>query len=83
MIKIDKQFIDNITTDRHSKAIVSMIVSLSKTLNISVIAEGVETTAQANELRKLGVKLIQGFLISKAVPVEEAYKLLTENQGGE
>ncbi len=78
LIKIDKQFIDKITTDNYSKAIVNMIVNLSKNLGIKVIAEGVETKAQAKELEKLGVNLIQGYLISKAVSFTDAENLLNK-----
>lgn len=76
MIKIDKNFIDHIATDKYSKAIVSMIVALSKSIGVDVIAEGVETDIQKKALQKIGVNIIQGFIISKAVPIEEAIKLL-------
>ncbi|MFA6377330.1 MAG: GGDEF domain-containing phosphodiesterase [Acholeplasmataceae bacterium] len=76
VIKIDKNFIDNITTDKYSKGIVNMISSLSKTLNVGVIAEGVERDDQSKALIKAGISVIQGFIISKAVPFDEAVKLL-------
>lgn len=76
MIKIDKTFVDNITTDRYSKAIVNMIVSLSKNIGVDVIAEGVETEIQKAALQKAGVPIIQGWLVAKALPLEEAVELL-------
>ncbi|VEU83322.1 putative bifunctional diguanylate cyclase/phosphodiesterase [Acholeplasma hippikon] len=76
MIKIDKSFIDQITTDKYSKVIVNTIVSLSKNIGVDVIAEGVETEAQKQAVNKAGVSIIQGWLISKAVPYEEALLLL-------
>lgn len=76
MIKIDKKFIDQITSDKYSKAIVNMIVSLSKAIGVDIIAEGVETEAQKAVLTKSGVSIIQGWLFSKAVPFDEAVLLL-------
>ncbi|HHX76456.1 MAG TPA: EAL domain-containing protein, partial [Acholeplasmataceae bacterium] len=76
MIKIDKSFIDHITTDKYSKAIANMVVTLSKHIGVGVIAEGVETKAQVDQLRKIGVNIIQGYYISKAVPYQDALALL-------
>lgn len=76
LIKIDKQFVDYIVNDKYSKAIINMIVSLAKSLDVPIIAEGVETEQQAKLLQKFGVKVIQGYLISKAVPLDEALKLI-------
>lgn len=64
-LKIDKSFIDELTSDAHSKAIVNTIVSLAQNLNMSVIAEGVETQEQLTALRSLGDIEIQGYFYSK------------------
>lgn len=64
-LKIDKSFIDELTSDAHSKAIVNTIVSLAQNLNMSVIAEGVETQEQLAALRSLGDIEIQGYFYSK------------------
>lgn len=77
-IKIDKGFVDYITTDKYSKAIANMVVSLSKNIGAQVIAEGVETKAQLNILKKIGVNIIQGFYISKAVPYDKVVEMLEE-----
>lgn len=77
-IKIDKTFVDYIETDKYNKAIVGMIISLAKTLNADVIAEGVETKRQMDYLVKAGCNIIQGFYISKPLPYEEAKELLEE-----
>ena len=77
-IKIDKVYIDYIDTDSYSKAIVNMIISLAKTLNLTVIAEGVEHERQMKELAKLGCYIIQGYLISPAINLESALKLIED-----
>ncbi len=77
-VKIDKTFVDYIETDRYNKAIVQMIISLAKTLNASVVAEGVETKKQMDLLVKAGAHVIQGYYISKPLPYEQAKKLLDD-----
>lgn len=77
-IKIDKTFVDYIETDKYNKAIVQMIVSLAKTLEATVIAEGVETDKQMDLLIRAGVNVIQGYYISRPLPFEQAKKLLDD-----
>ncbi|WP_441361511.1 EAL domain-containing protein [Acholeplasma laidlawii] len=81
MIKIDKGFIDHITTDKYSKAIANMVVTLSKNIGVDVIAEGVETKVQVEQLKKIGVNIIQGYYISKAIPYNEVLTLLKTYNG--
>ncbi|MCA0972456.1 EAL domain-containing protein [Halobacillus litoralis] len=71
VLKIDKSFIDELTTDSSQSAITDSIISLSQNLNIGVIAEGVETAEQANYLNKKGCHLIQGFYFSPPIPEDE------------
>ena len=75
-LKIDRGFIQNILTDRYSKAIVGMVVNLAKNLDIELITEGVETSQQADYLHKRGVRYIQGYYISKPLPINEAITLI-------
>lgn len=77
-IKIDREFIRYLTTDKYSRAIVSKIISLTKNIDLEVIAEGVEDEKQNQFLAKSGCNIIQGHLISPAVPIEQAIKLLDE-----
>ncbi len=69
-IKIDKSFINDITTDPDSGSIVTAIISLSHSLNLKVIAEGVETEEQLNILRILRCDFIQGFYYSRPLTSE-------------
>ena len=64
-IKIDKSFIDNITVNKSDVNIVQTIIAMANNLNMSVIAEGVETLAQQDQLKQLGCNTFQGFLYSK------------------
>lgn len=65
IVKIDKCFVDNIERNSNDAAIVKAIIILSKTFNIELIAEGIETQAQADKLCDLGCFNHQGFLYSK------------------
>ncbi len=78
LIKIDKEFIKHINTDKYSQAIVSKIISLSRILDLGCIAEGVEDDKQNQFLYKNGCDVIQGYLISAAVNENDALKLVDE-----
>lgn len=64
-LKIDKSFVDNITTDPDDKAIVSAIISMAHNLGLKTIAEGVETAKQREALYQLGCNEVQGYYYSK------------------
>jgi EAL domain-containing protein (putative c-di-GMP-specific phosphodiesterase class I) len=68
IIKIDRAFIRDLQIDPDDAAIVDALLGLARALNIEVVAEGVETTAQRDFLQALGCGTGQGFLFSKAVP---------------
>ena len=76
-LKIDRSFIRDLDTDADSRAIAAAVVSLAKTLNLAVVAEGVETEAQLAMLREMHADmLIQGYLFSPPVPAESFAGLL-------
>jgi diguanylate cyclase (GGDEF)-like protein len=74
-LKIDRAFIVNMTSKPDDLSVVSSIISLGHTLNLRVIAEGVETEEQANLLRVLKCDEFQGFLFSPAVPAEQLERI--------
>jgi diguanylate cyclase (GGDEF)-like protein len=67
-LKVDRAFINDLTIDRDDAAIVRSIIALGHNLSLKLVAEGVETTAQLEFLRAQGCDLVQGFLLSPAVP---------------
>ena len=77
-LKIDKSFINEITTDEDEAAIVKAIVMMGHALGLTVIAEGVETPEQLAYLTTLGCDLIQGYLFSTPLPTEAFTELLME-----
>ncbi|MBX4883753.1 EAL domain-containing protein [Rhizobium bangladeshense] len=68
-IKIDKYFITDLETDPKSQAIVRCVVNLAHDLDMQVTAEGVETPGQAEWLRGVGCDRLQGYLVSRPLPV--------------
>ena len=75
-IKIDKTFIDNITTDTNSASIVQAIIAMTKNLGIDVLAEGVEHIDQVKFLKKNHSNQVQGYYFSKPLSEEDCTHLL-------
>jgi diguanylate cyclase (GGDEF)-like protein/PAS domain S-box-containing protein len=75
-LKIDKSFVDGLLADENDKAVAAAVISLGQTLNLRVIAEGVETEAQAAFLRDINCDEMQGYLFSKPLPAEGIEELL-------
>jgi len=75
-LKIDKSFIQHIVLQSDKQAIVDAIIQLAHRLNMQVIAEGVESEQQVNQLSRMGCDFIQGYYYSKPVPMEELIKFL-------
>lgn len=75
-LKIDQEFVRDILVDASSGAIAQSIISLSKAMGLSVIAEGVETEGQRDFLARLGCHSFQGFLFSGPLPLDEFQILL-------
>ena len=70
-LKIDRGFVNQLENDNEDAAIVSAIVALAQQLNLRIVAEGVETTAQQKFLTGLGCDSLQGFLLGKPMPATE------------
>ncbi|QCR32204.1 bifunctional diguanylate cyclase/phosphodiesterase [Lysinibacillus sp. SGAir0095] len=84
-LKIDKSFIQHIVHLADKQAIVDAIIQMAHRLNMKVIAEGVESIQQLNQLNQMGCDYIQGYYYSKPVPMEELIDFLQfweyEHQG--
>lgn len=75
-IKIDRSFVAKLPNDKNALAVVTAIIGLAKSLNLKVVAEGIETVEQFACLAKLGCQYGQGYLFGKPLPAVEATKLL-------
>jgi EAL domain-containing protein (putative c-di-GMP-specific phosphodiesterase class I) len=64
-LKIAKPFVDGLAGDGREASFIGVIVDLARKLDLEVIAEGIETPAQLNALRELGVELGQGYLVGR------------------
>ena len=77
-LKIDRSFVMNLATNRSDAAIIEAIIALAHSLSLKVIAEGVETEQQLSFLKSRGCDEVQGFLLSRPLPVEEISRFLTK-----
>ncbi len=82
MVKIDREFVAEIAASTQDQCIVRAMVELAKGLDYVVLAEGVETGAELEVLRQLGCQLVQGYLIGRPMPSEDALLLATSAQAG-
>jgi len=76
-LKIDRSFVKDVISDPNDAAITTAIIGLAQNLKLSVVAEGVETTEQADFLLRRGCNTMQGYLFAKPMPQNEFEDLLT------
>ena len=76
-LKIDQSFVRDILTDHNDASLVRAIIAMARALNMSVIAEGVETKGQFDFLYADGCDEVQGFLIAVPMPAERVVKLIS------
>lgn len=75
-LKIDRSFIDDITTDAYDRDVAKAIIALASSLSMQVVAEGVETEAQWKMLESFGCNLLQGFFFRRPMPASDVRSLL-------
>jgi diguanylate cyclase len=75
-LKVDRSFVRDIPADKDDAAIVTAIVAMAKSLQLEVVAEGVESSEQLEFLRRLGCEIVQGYYFSKPLPFDEFCQLL-------
>ena len=80
ILKIDHTFVANVFSDIRSREVVNAIVALSKSLNIDVVAEGVETKELEALLLDMGCRYGQGYLYSRPIAFEHAMQLIQRFQ---
>ena len=83
ILKIDRTFIAEIMNGTSKTGIVKAIIAMANSLNLRIIAEGLEGIEQVRFLREQGVHVVQGFYFSKPLPGEEFERFLTNNEEGE
>jgi diguanylate cyclase (GGDEF)-like protein/PAS domain S-box-containing protein len=75
-LKIDKSFIDNITSNKKEEAIINNIIQMAHSMDLKIVAEGVEVEEQLSILKERKCDYIQGYYFSKPLSASEAEKLL-------
>jgi diguanylate cyclase (GGDEF)-like protein/PAS domain S-box-containing protein len=80
VIKIDKSFIDDMVASRQQRAVVAAIVQLAQTLDLAVVAEGVERPAQRDALAVMGCPYGQGYLFASPLREDEAFALIRQRE---
>ncbi|MGB7085911.1 MAG: EAL domain-containing protein [Phormidesmis sp.] len=78
-LKIDRSFVQPITSQLDSLGIVPLIINIARTMGMQTVAEGIEDTTQLWQLRQLGCEYGQGYLFREAVPAELVIALLSRS----
>jgi len=73
-LKVDKSFVDDITTNSKTQSIVNATVILAKSLGLKVVAEGVETQEQLDLVKEIGCTVVQGYIYSKPLTFDQLEK---------
>jgi len=79
-VKIDRSFVKGLPLDRDDAAITQAVIAMAHSLGLEVVAEGVETQAQLDFLRRLGCDEVQGYLPGRPVPAAKLQARLTSRQ---
>ena len=78
-LKMDKSFVDHVTDDEEDASFARMVIGIANSMNMGLIAEGVETRDQLDFLRSEGCRFIQGFFFSKPLTPEDALGYLKDH----
>ncbi len=83
-IKIDREFVMKMQTDKHNETVIQTIVLIGLSMDLNIVAEGVETQSQQKQLQELGCHELQGYLFDPALPLSkliEKYSRTDDNLG--
>jgi len=78
-LKVDRSFTKQMLQDHKKEIVVNQLIHLARSLNIGIVCEGVETEAQYDRLRMMGDFSIQGFLIARPMPFEQATDWMSDS----
>lgn len=76
MIKLDKKFVENMMVSSKGRIILEQVVLMANELNVGILAEGVETKEQIEQLQRMGCDQVQGFYYSRPMPNEDFFTLV-------
>jgi EAL domain-containing protein (putative c-di-GMP-specific phosphodiesterase class I) len=79
MLKIDRSFVQDVTSNPDSAAVTDAIIALAKSLRLNITAEGIETQEQLDYLQRRGCEEGQGFYFSRPVPADAIAQMLQES----
>ncbi len=79
-LKIDRGFVKDLASNSDDAAIIASIIALGRTLNLKIVAEGVETPAQQEYLSRLGCNSLQGYLLGRPMPGDEFLAAVSSGQ---
>lgn len=82
VIKLDKKFMENMMLSSKGRLILEQVVSMANKLDLGLLAEGVETKEQIEQLQSIGCDQVQGYYYAKPMPEEEFFALLQKQQIG-
>jgi EAL domain-containing protein (putative c-di-GMP-specific phosphodiesterase class I) len=77
-VKIDKSFIQKISLGARHEALIEAIVSMSRALDLSIVAEGVETEVELDFIKKQNIEAVQGYYFYKPMPKADFFALLAK-----
>ncbi len=83
ILKIDRSFVKDMTVNKNSEALVEAIISMAGSLELDIVAEGVEEQGQLDFLEQRGVRIIQGYFFSPPVPAADFRAMLKRQSDGE
>lgn len=81
LLKVDRSFVGGMEQREENRKLVHAMINLAHNLNLEVVAEGVETEEQLALLRSFGCDQVQGYLISRPLPIEQLVEYLVQGQG--
>ncbi len=82
VLKIDKSLLDEMFKSKQTQSLIAKIIEIAQVLHLDVVAEGVETHTQLNELKVMGCDLIQGYVIAKPLQLAELIPALKNHTNG-